>query len=146
MNILRNPKLRGIGRRTGGAATVEFALVAMLLFTLIFGIVDFSRWLLAINSAVEATRGGARLAAVCSPGATGGYTRMLTWLPPGTTTGNITVNSVAGGTVTVELTGVQFAPVTWILPRSITLPAFRTTIPSESLSSSPSAGQTNPDC
>lgn len=132
--------------RIRGATTVEFSLVAMFLFTLMFGLVDFSRWLYAINSAVEATRWGARIAAVCTPNAPGVKSHMLTRLPPGTTTANITL-SYPAGLVNVSLTGVPFTPVTWILPASITLPPLQTTIPTESLTTTfPAGGGSNPDC
>lgn len=50
--------------REDGAAAVEFALVSMLLFTLLFGIVGFGFVLFAQQSALHAAREGARLAAV----------------------------------------------------------------------------------
>jgi hypothetical protein len=131
--------------RVGGATTVEFALSAMFLFTLMFGLVDFSRWLYAINSAVEATRWGARIAAVCAQNAPGVTTRMLTWLPPGTTAANITV-SYPAGMVKVVLTNVPFTPVTWILPGSYNLPPLATTLPRESMTTSFGAYGSNPDC
>lgn len=51
--------------RQCGAAAVEFALVAMLLFTLLIGMMEFSRITFYWNAATEATRLGARLAVVC---------------------------------------------------------------------------------
>lgn len=48
----------------GGAAAVEFALVSILLFTLLFGIIGFGFALFKKNSATHAAREGARLAAV----------------------------------------------------------------------------------
>jgi Flp pilus assembly protein TadG len=47
-----------------GAAAVEFALVSVLLFTLLFGIIGFGFVLFAQQSALHAAREGARLAAV----------------------------------------------------------------------------------
>lgn len=52
-------------RRQGGAAAVEFALVLLLFLTFFLGIIDFSRMLFTWNAASEATRLGARYAAVC---------------------------------------------------------------------------------
>lgn len=49
----------------GGAAIVEFALIAMFFFMLLIGIMEFGRWLFTLNAASEATRWGARLAVVC---------------------------------------------------------------------------------
>lgn len=53
--------------RQKGAAAVEFALIAMLFFALLIGIVEFGRVLFTWNSAAEATRRGARIAVVTDP-------------------------------------------------------------------------------
>ncbi|PVG82753.1 hypothetical protein DDE18_10335 [Nocardioides gansuensis] len=47
-----------------GAAAVEFALVAMILLTLMIGIIQFSIWFWGYQSASHAAREAARLAAV----------------------------------------------------------------------------------
>jgi TadE-like protein len=146
MWLAKCQNIRSRFKTESGATTVEFALSALFLFNLMFGMVDFTRWLFAINSAVEATRAGARVAAVCSPDATGIKGSMLPWLPPGATSGMIVV-SYPAGMVRVALSNVPFTPVTtWILPSSIALPSFATTLPRESLATTPSVGQTNPDC
>jgi Flp pilus assembly protein TadG len=51
-------------RRQEGAAAVEFAIVASLLFLLIFGIIDFGFAFHAWNNTANAAREGARRAAV----------------------------------------------------------------------------------
>lgn len=43
-----------------GAAAVEFAIIAMLLFTLLFGIIEFGRLFYVINTVQEVTRRAAR--------------------------------------------------------------------------------------
>ncbi len=48
-----------------GAAMVEFALIALLFFIILFGIIEFGRAFFTYNTLVEATRRGARVAAVC---------------------------------------------------------------------------------
>lgn len=48
---------KGIQR---GVAAVEFAIVAVLLFTLLFGIIEFGRLFFTINSVQEITRRAAR--------------------------------------------------------------------------------------
>jgi Flp pilus assembly protein TadG len=53
-------------RRQDGAAAVEFAIVASLLFMLIFGIIDFGFAFHAWNNTANAAREGARRAAVDS--------------------------------------------------------------------------------
>ena len=42
--------------RQRGAAIIEFALVAMIFFTLLIGVMEFGRWLFTLNAAGEATR------------------------------------------------------------------------------------------
>lgn len=51
--------------RQSGLATVEFAIVAVVLLTVIIGIIDVSRWYFTVSALNEATRRGARVAAVC---------------------------------------------------------------------------------
>ena len=50
--------------RQGGAVAVEFAIIAMLLFTLLFGIIEFGRLFYVLNAAQEVTRHAARVAVV----------------------------------------------------------------------------------
>jgi hypothetical protein len=47
-----------------GVAVVEFAIIAMLLFTLLFGIIEFGRMFYMFNSVQEVTRRAAREAVV----------------------------------------------------------------------------------
>jgi hypothetical protein len=56
------------GRRDEGAAAVEFAIVSLLLFTIVFGIIEFSLLLRDHVAATSAVRTGARIASA-SPGA-----------------------------------------------------------------------------
>lgn len=51
--------------RERGSTVVEFALVLLLFFTFLLGIMDFARMLFTWNAATEATRAGARYAVVC---------------------------------------------------------------------------------
>ena len=93
-----------------GAAAVEFALIASLLFMLMFGIVEMSRVLFYWNTATEATRLGARLAVVCNKDAAAIKTRMRRLLGL-LATANIDISYAPGGcdintcrTVTVSIT------------------------------------------
>lgn len=54
-------------RRQVGAAAVEFALVALFFFTLLFGIMEFGRLLFLHNAVQEVTRYAAREAVVRAP-------------------------------------------------------------------------------
>jgi hypothetical protein len=50
--------------RQRGAAAVEFAIVCLLFFTILFGILEFGRMLYVYNTMQEVTRRGARAAVV----------------------------------------------------------------------------------
>jgi Flp pilus assembly protein TadG len=54
--------------RQSGLATVEFAIVAGVLLTVIIAVIDISRLYFSVASLNEATRRGARVAAVCPVG------------------------------------------------------------------------------
>lgn len=54
--------------RQSGLATVEFAIVAGLLLTVILAIIDVSRLYFSVASLNEATRRGVRVAVVCPVG------------------------------------------------------------------------------
>ena len=53
---------KGLQKKASGAATVEFALVAVTVFTLLFGIIDFSYLFWGTLSMQHAVREGARYA------------------------------------------------------------------------------------
>ena len=58
----------GINRfNNNGQALVEFAIILPLLMLLVFGIIEFGRFLYLKNSVTNAAREGARLAAVTKP-------------------------------------------------------------------------------
>lgn len=52
-------------RRMQGVYVVEFAIIGLLLFTLLFGVLEMGRLYFTVNSLDEVVRRGARLAAVC---------------------------------------------------------------------------------
>ncbi|MGJ0484882.1 MAG: TadE/TadG family type IV pilus assembly protein [Methylomicrobium sp.] len=54
-----------------GAAMVEFAIIGLLFFMMLFGIIEFGRAFFTYNALLEATRRGARVAAVCPVDSTG---------------------------------------------------------------------------
>ena len=66
---MRTHRLTRRARRTG-AATVEFAFVALPLFVLLFGIFEYGRFLFVHHAAENAARDGARFAAVHTSGGT----------------------------------------------------------------------------
>jgi Flp pilus assembly protein TadG len=64
-------------KKQRGAAMVEFALIALLFFVILFGIIEFARAMFVYNALVEATRRGARVAAVCPPNNINGSTAKI---------------------------------------------------------------------
>ena len=50
-----------------GAAMVEFAIIALVFFTVVFGLIESARAYFTVNTLTEMTRRGARVASVCPP-------------------------------------------------------------------------------
>jgi Flp pilus assembly protein TadG len=132
-----------------GAVAVEFALVAgLFMLTLLIGIFELGRAFFFMNATAEATRLGARIAVVCDASEETrdfvrermrGYVKVLPAEKIDVAYSPSLADCAAGHcrSVTVSVlpgasfeTFIPFAPVAW------TLPAFATTLPSESLDSS----------
>ncbi len=141
--------------RARGATIVEFALVVALFVALVLAIVDLGRVLFLWDAAAEATRAGARIAAVCDVGspAVGTYMREVL-LDQGLSDAQVSVVYAPSGCdassctqVTVSLQGYNIALISPFLDYVFhfsavpDVPPFSTTLPRESLSS---AG--NPVC
>lgn len=125
-----------------GVAAVEFALVATVFLTLLFGIIEFSRITFYWNAATEATRLGARLAVVCDMDDATIKSRMTDLFPilsadkidveyePGdclsTTCRQVRVTVDAPEALPTYIPFFNFSPV---------LPKFSTTLPRESMRS-----------
>lgn len=144
MNFL---SLNSIRKRQQGVAAVEFALVAVILFTLLFGIMEMGRVLFMMNTTTEATRLGARIAVVCDPNASAIKDRM-TDIAGFLSSANINVNYNPGGCdinscryITVSVTGVTVQSIVPLIPFDFEMPSFSTTLPRESMSSA-----NNPIC
>jgi hypothetical protein len=147
--------------RQRGAAVVEFALVAMIFFMLLIGIFEFGRLMFTWNSAVEATRRGARLAVVCGLDDAQIKAQMESILPviadsdiqityqpvPGQpspctvdTCESVTVKILPGGqTAAASQYSIPLLGSTWKIPE------FSTTLTRESLSKG-TGSDANPDC
>ena len=152
MRALHTP----LQNRQQGAAVVEFALVAMIFFILLIGIFEFGRVMFTWNSAVEATRRGARLAVVCDLNVAQIKTQMRSMLPV-VEVGDIDIAYLPGGcsadscqTVTVKIlpgsqTANAFQYYIPLLSSNWKIPEFSTTLTRESLSNG-SGLDANPDC
>lgn len=133
--------MRMINRgKQSGAVAVEFALIAAIFFTLLFGVMEMSRVLFYMNTAAEATRLGARVAVVCDVGDDVVKAKMRSMLGI-LNDADINVGYIPTGcssstcqSVTVQVakninTFIPFVPLTF------SLPSFATTLPRESLAS-----------
>ncbi|MGM8062048.1 TadE/TadG family type IV pilus assembly protein [Vogesella indigofera] len=137
-----------------GVAAVEFALVAMILFSLLIGIMEFGRLMFTWNSAVEATRRGARLAVVCDMNVAKIKTSMQAFLPM-VNTGDIVVSYAPNGctgaancqsvTVSISPNAPAFHYSFPFISTSWRIPEFSTTLTRESLATGTGA-DANPDC
>ncbi|TDJ27977.1 MAG: pilus assembly protein [Gammaproteobacteria bacterium] len=144
-------------RRQQGTTTVEVAIVGLVVMVLLFGVIEIARVFFVFNALNEATRRGARVAAVCqlndpaiaeitvfNPSGGGAASSLV----PGLTTGNVVVEYLdQGGNVLGDPVGsfgfIQFVRVSiagfthqLIIPlftRTFTTPNFATAIPAESL-------------
>lgn len=124
-----------------GVAAVEFALIASLLFSVLFGVIEMGRILYYMNSAAEATRLGARVAVVCDMNAFAIKTRMQSMLSI-LATNNINIAYLPSActqancqTVTVSITNLTVKTFIPFIPFTLNMPSFSTTLPRESLSS-----------
>lgn len=148
-NLFSHPARRHAQR---GVAAVEFALIAILFFTLLLGIMEFGRWLFLLNGANEATRLGARLAVVCSVEGPGDLThikaRMSAMTGGGIPAANMVLDYFPANcdasncqTVTARIVGATFNPVSPFFGGNFPIPQFPTSLPREYMTS---AG--NPVC
>ena len=144
--------------RQRGLTSVEFSIVALVLFIVLFGIWEVGRMMWVYNALDEVTRRGARMAAVCQvndaaiqqvaifnasgDGAASQYV-------PGLTTANLELNylDIDGNTladpantdfskiefVQVAITNFQHRVLIPMLSWDMFAPPFRTTLPRESL-------------
>lgn len=125
-----------------GAAIVEFAIVATLFFVLLVGIVEAGRVLFTWNSAVEATRRGARMAVVTAPGDATTIRDEVRRIMPDLADNQISITYLPAGCtpttcdyVTVSVgEPVAYSVTPLVVPIGpLALPPFSTTLPRESL-------------
>lgn len=155
-------RFRPVPARQRGAAAVEFALVASLLFTAMFAVFEFGRIMLVWNEAVEATTQGARLAAVCSSTSTAPAKRMNQLLPGVSSAVQLEYLGWTATGVKYTCDGTQAYPCLMVraslktdaffqrfsvplFSRLVPVPAFTTAIPSESVTTGIGT-ETNPMC
>lgn len=145
------PRAAASRKHQRGAAAVEFALVAIVFFMLLIGIVEMGRVLFTWNATAEATRYGARVAVVCPKGDPAILSRMQK-IMPALVTENVVVTYTPNGCSVANCqqvsVRVQNVPVTTLIPVSaatLMVPPFTTTLPRESMLDDID-GRENPVC
>jgi Flp pilus assembly protein TadG len=128
--------------RQRGAAAVELAVVSILFFGLVIAVIEFAKLGFVYSSAVEATRLGARVAAVCSKAdaakVKARMKTMLSLLEPANITITYPSNPCSATDcepVTVAITGLTYKAAIPLVPLDFPVPAFSTSVPAESLDS-----------
>lgn len=131
--------------KQSGLAAVEFSIIGSLFFILLFGIVEMARVLFTWNSAAEATRYGARIAAVCSKDDKTAVLTRMQRIIPGLTASNVVLAYLPSGCddtntycqqVKVSLSSYQVTTHIPVVSAVLTVPSFTTTLPRELMKSS----------
>ena len=129
--VRRNHLKHRARSRRRGAAAVEFAVVAPLLFLMVFGMIEYGRMVMVQQLLTNASREGARVAILQSSANTDVQTAVIDKIS-GTipvVTSDITItpdpvsSAVSGQTVSVAV-GINFSQVSW-LPSPLFLGATR---------------------
>ncbi|MGY0195906.1 TadE/TadG family type IV pilus assembly protein [Leptothrix sp. BB-4] len=136
--------------RSRGVATIEFAIVLIFVFTLLFAMLEVGRLVWTWNVAVAATRDGARWAALYEPAAANQVRNHVERFSLGAIkAANVDVEYLDPETpgvpcsvdnckfVRVSLNGATFTSVVSIVPLSVRLPAFPATARREAMSAAP---------
>lgn len=146
-----------------GAETVEFAMIALLFFGVLFAIIEFSRAMFVWNALSEATRRGARMAVICPVGSgipkqvaifgdkngSLATSPVIVGLTPDMVTINYfyidpagakaaTLNPAQAKFTEVSITGYTHTLLIPLWGSSVPAPEFKTTLPTESLGAVPS--------
>jgi len=142
--------------RENGQALLEFAMVTLLFFVLVFGIIEFGRALWTWNTIVQATRAGARYAAVAIPSSDDAeIMKVVAYndpnadasskpVVPGLTEANVRVrylksdgtiaaNKNVADLIEISVINYQFTFLVSFFGPRISLPPFTTSLPLEGL-------------
>ncbi|WP_439862117.1 TadE/TadG family type IV pilus assembly protein [Pseudomonas sp. MBLB4136] len=158
-------------KRMQGVYVVEFAIIGLLLFTLLFGVLEMGRLLFTVNALDEVVRRGARLAAVCAIGDQTTVKQRAIFNDAGDSSASPLIASLQTSDLSLtyldengavvanpgdpaNLSSIRFVqlsvedfPFTLLIPPplggAITLPVFRAILPRESLGSDGDGGNTS---
>ncbi len=141
---------RTLRQHQRGLTMVEFSIVALLLYILLFAVIEFGRLMYTFAVLGEGTRRAARLAAVCPIGS-GNITRTVDFADlPNFTPANVQVQYLdVTGTPTGIYTFINYVQVQIVgyaiplaipfIDPTVTSPAFTVSLPRESLGVSSTA-------
>ncbi len=141
---------RKFNKNEQGKALVEFAIVGSVFLTVMFGIIEFSRMFWTHNALRDAARRGVRYAAIRRNDAAGqqAVKNMVVYGNPaggtkplvnGLTTSNVALEYVnyngvqLSSRATVKIQNYKFNFSVPLIGGSITMPAYRTSLPGESV-------------
>lgn len=138
-----------------GLTTVEFAIVGLVFFVILFAVIEFGRIIYTMNILQEGARRAARVAAVCAVNDPAIANRAVFADLPGLTTANVIVEYLnqAGGTaanfgdiryVRVSIRGYSMPIAIPLINPTFDAPEFSSTLPRESLGVVKSGAA--PDC
>jgi len=139
-----------VKRRQAGLAAVEFAATGVVVFMVLLGCIEIARMLFVWNTIDEATRRGARIAAICPMndaavtravlmGGTDESTVLKGLLAANvavaylTDTGGAAASFSEASYASVSITGFQHQVLVPYVGATVTVPPFVTTVPVESL-------------
>jgi len=131
-------------RQSRGIVSVEFAIMGLVLLTLMLAVIEFGRLLYTFATLSEGTRRAARLAAVCPIGSGAIASSAAFMSLPNFTSSNVQVTYLdASGTATavfssiayvrVQITGYSIPLAIPVINPTVTSPSFAVTLPRESL-------------
>lgn len=144
-----------------GVTTVEFAVIGAVFFMVLFAVIEFGRTLFVVNTLTEATRRGARMAAVCPVGSAApasvavfGNGGSSSTVIAGLTTSNVLIEylDANGAAITspsanfssiryvrAKITGFSLPLIIPLIMPTLSFSGFQTIIPRESLGVTPTA-------
>ena len=139
-------RIKTFSRDEQGATLVEYSIAAMVFVMSLFAVLEFGRALWVHNALTNAARRGARYAVLHCPSNSSSVKNVVVYgdeaggtqpILPDLATGNVEVTYsgnyvVNEGTATVKITNYKFNFVLPLLPKSITMPAYSTTLTAES--------------
>jgi Flp pilus assembly protein TadG len=142
-------------RSQAGTTTVEFAIIGSVVMMVLFAVVEVARALFVMNALAEVTRRGARVATVCPVNDPAGVRTAVfadgagrSTIVNGLTTGNVVIEYLNEAGAALPDPTASFGEIRYVRARivnfthqlvipfvmpSLTMPAFATTVPRESL-------------